>query len=385
MRTTPGEDDFNAIDPDVFTDRDGSQWLALGSFWSGIKLRRLDPDTGMPAGDELHALATRPDPGAVEGPSIVRRGRFYYLFASFDFCCRGVNSDYRLMVGRATNVLGPYVDRDGRPMLEGGGTELLRGYNEFAGPGGADVYGNWLVHHYYDRTDDGVPKLSVRRLRWRDGWPELGDPLSGSSGPGHGPAYLKITERESGEPGRRHGLRLRGRGHPARRRPAQPVRAVARRAPRRQLVQPEQPLQQQGRRGGGVRHGQRDERRPVGLAGQPVPALPLRARDRRLRRGSSTRTAGGRSTSWTATCGCGTPTPRAGRSSRCARRATVLLPGVGRGLWRFRARALGYSVITQGRRQLGHGAQWALLPGPNGTATLTDRAGHRLTTEVLRP
>src|SRR3954470_11702985 len=202
LRSTPGVDDFNAIDPDVVVDADGASWLALGSFWSGIKLRRLDPATGMPsdADPAFHARATRPAPGAVEGPSIVRHGRFYYLFASFDFCCRGVDSDYRLMVGRATSVLGPYVDGAGVPMRQGGGTELLRGYNEFAGPGGADVYGNLLVHHYYDRDDGGLPKLSVRPLRWHGGWPVLGDPLSGSREPGYGNAYLKITERQSGAP-----------------------------------------------------------------------------------------------------------------------------------------------------------------------------------------
>lgn len=198
MRSTPGVDDFNAIDPDVVFDGRGRPWMAFGSFWSGVKLRRLDRSTGKPADSVVHPLATRPAPGAVEGPSIVRHGGFYYLFVSFDFCCRGIDSDYRLMVGRARRVTGPYVDRDGVPLLDGGGTELLRGYNEFAGPGGADVYGRWLVHHYYDRDDAGVPKLSVRRLHWRRGWPALGDPLSGSREAGHGPAYYEIASRASG-------------------------------------------------------------------------------------------------------------------------------------------------------------------------------------------
>ena len=136
MRSTPGEDDFNAIDPDLSYDEQGRLWMAFGSFWSGIKLRRLDPATGKLSAEhpEIHSLASRPAPGAVEGPSIVRRGGFYYLFVSFDFCCRGIDSDYRVMVGRSRSITGPYVDRDGVPMTEGGGTELLRGYNEFAGP-----------------------------------------------------------------------------------------------------------------------------------------------------------------------------------------------------------------------------------------------------------
>ena len=204
MRTRDGVDDFNAIDPDLVFDEQGRLWMALGSFWSGLKLRRLDPATGKPSSEDtaLYPLASRPDPGAVEGPSIVRRGGFYYLFASFDLCCRGINSDYRVMVGRSRSVTGPYVDRDGVPMLEGGGTELLRGYNEFAGPGHGDVYRDrhvdWFVHHYYDREDGGTPRLSVRAIDWRGGWPSLGDPLSGSREAGRGPAYLEIVERRSG-------------------------------------------------------------------------------------------------------------------------------------------------------------------------------------------
>jgi arabinan endo-1,5-alpha-L-arabinosidase len=38
----------------------------------------------------------------------------------------------------------------------------------------------WYPHPYYDRTDGGAPKLSVRDLTWNDGWPSLSEPLSGS-------------------------------------------------------------------------------------------------------------------------------------------------------------------------------------------------------------
>ena len=132
----------------------------------------------------------------------MRRGGFYYLFVSFDFCCRGVDSDYRVMVGRSRAITGPYVDRDGVPMTEGGGTELLRGYNEFAGPGHGDVYRDrhvdWFVNHYYDRDDAALPKLSVRAIDWSGGWPVLGDPLSGSREAGRGAAYFEIVNRNSG-------------------------------------------------------------------------------------------------------------------------------------------------------------------------------------------
>ncbi len=197
-------DEFNAIDADFSTDAAGNGWLAFGSFWTGIKMRRIDVATGkLSAADtKLYPLATRPAaPDAIEGPSIVRHGTYYYLFVAFDYCCRGVDSDYRVMVGRSRAITGPYVDRAGVPLLSGGGTEVLRGYNEFQGTGGADVYStggvDYFVNHYYDATDNGVPKVNVRTLTWAGGWPAVSDPVNPSRSIGHGSAYVAIVPRGS--------------------------------------------------------------------------------------------------------------------------------------------------------------------------------------------
>jgi arabinan endo-1,5-alpha-L-arabinosidase len=202
LRSTPA-DNVNTIDPDLFIDVDGAAWMSFGSFWDGVKMRRIDRATGMPsqADPTLYSLASRGG-ASIEAPSIVFRNGYYYLFVSFDYCCRGVNSDYRLAVGRASRVTGPYVDRDGVPMSAFGGTELLRGYNEFRGPGHSDMFSlggkDFLAHHYYDLADEGVRRQSIRRVTWRDGWPVLGDPLSGSSRVGHGHAWVSVVHRTSG-------------------------------------------------------------------------------------------------------------------------------------------------------------------------------------------
>ncbi len=191
-------DNFNAIDPEVVLEG-GRAWLAFGSFWDGIKMRSLDRRTGMLSAEDttLYSLASRGG-ASIEGASIVRHGSYYYLFESLDYCCRGIQSDYRVVVGRAASITGPYADRAGTPMLAGGGTELLRGYNEFRGPGGGDVFGNFYAHHYYDLYDNGLPKLSVRPISWTGGWPALGDPLSGSRQVGRGPAYMTLVNRVDG-------------------------------------------------------------------------------------------------------------------------------------------------------------------------------------------
>jgi arabinan endo-1,5-alpha-L-arabinosidase len=176
-------DDFNAIDPSVAFDQDCAPWLVFGSFWSGIKLRKLDAPSGMPAGDDttLHSLASR-DGGAIEAPSIISHDGFFYLFVSFDFCCRGTASTYRTMVGRASSITGPYTDKAGNDMMTGAAEQLLAGAGRYIGPGGGTAFaqgnGYLYAYHYYDGDDGGASKLQVRPVAFgSDDWPTLGDPL----------------------------------------------------------------------------------------------------------------------------------------------------------------------------------------------------------------
>lgn len=167
-------DDWNALDPAAVVDQTGGLWLALGSFWSGLKLIQLDAD-GNRSGTDFISLATR-DNTAVEASYIIHRGDFYYLFESVDFCCKGVNSTYKIMVGRATDITGPYVDQDGKPLLAGGGTLILAGDTRWKGPGHNAILqtaaGDYNVYHSYDAQANGAPTLRIAEMRWSsDGWP----------------------------------------------------------------------------------------------------------------------------------------------------------------------------------------------------------------------
>jgi arabinan endo-1,5-alpha-L-arabinosidase len=175
-------DDFNAIDPNVFDDAEGRQWLVFGSFWTGIKMVRLDPRTGMRSAEDarVYPLASRRNPGAVEAPYVVRRGDYYYLFASFDFCCRGAGSTYYTVVGRSKSPTGPYLDRDGKKMLDGGGFIVLHAAldrsKRFVGPGHPAILQSgardYIVYHAYDTEAGGKPTLRIQMLGWtEDGWP----------------------------------------------------------------------------------------------------------------------------------------------------------------------------------------------------------------------
>jgi arabinan endo-1,5-alpha-L-arabinosidase len=182
--SSPRRTDYNAIDPDLAIDARAQVWLAFGSQWSGIKLVRLDPATGKPQGrhPRLHALAARPSAKPIEAPFIFERDGFFYLFASFDLCCMGASSTYKIMVGRARSITGPYVDRQGRPMTEGGGTLVLGSDARYHGPGHNSVLAagesDDLVYHTYDALNDGIATLQIRPLSWTaDGWPVAGPPL----------------------------------------------------------------------------------------------------------------------------------------------------------------------------------------------------------------
>jgi arabinan endo-1,5-alpha-L-arabinosidase len=178
-------DSWNAIDANVSFDDAGTPWLSFGSFWDGIKMRRLDPATGKVSSTDttLYSLASRKGTGdAIEAPSIISHNGYYYLFVSFDTCCKGVDSTYRSMVGRASTITGPYTDKAGTAMTKGAAVELLASSGRYIGPGGGTAFANGDAHyyafHYYDGNDNGTAKLQIRPITFgSDDWPVLGDPL----------------------------------------------------------------------------------------------------------------------------------------------------------------------------------------------------------------
>jgi arabinan endo-1,5-alpha-L-arabinosidase len=172
---------WNAIDPNFVLDKDGEPWLVFGSYWSGIKLVKLDTETGLRSSEDvgLHSIASRTAPGAVEAPFIIYREPYYYLFVSFDQCCKGINSTYNIRVGRAETITGPYEDKEGMSLLYGGGTILRESSERWKGPGHSAIFSkdgqDYLVYHSYDAENVGIPKLRMEPITWQDSWPSLGD------------------------------------------------------------------------------------------------------------------------------------------------------------------------------------------------------------------
>lgn len=188
-------DQWNAIDPAFIVDTDGTPWLAWGSFWDGIQLARLDHTMHLASRPQTVArrvaladtLKAEQNPtsryagrNAIEAPFILRHGDYYYLFVSWDYCCRGAKSNYRVAVGRSKTVEGPYLDREGRDMARGGGSLFLEGDKqqwEAAGHCAAYTFDDdedIFICHGYSATQNGTALLIERTLGWTaDGWPEL--------------------------------------------------------------------------------------------------------------------------------------------------------------------------------------------------------------------
>lgn len=190
-----GRDNWNAIDPNFVIDDDDQPWLVWGSFWDGIQLAPLDSTMHMAAGEHPRTIARRYDPAfknpkpnptskyagtnAIEAPFVMKHGGWYYLFVSWDYCCQGSKSDYQVVVGRSRQVTGPYLDKEGRDMLLGGGTIILQGdKQEYEAAGHCAAYHlngeDIFICHGYSVRQNGAALLISRPIAWTaDEWPEL--------------------------------------------------------------------------------------------------------------------------------------------------------------------------------------------------------------------
>ncbi len=173
-------DNWNAIDPNVVVDDAGTPWLEFGSFWSGLKMVKLN-STGARADTTLYALANGPNGGgSLEGGWIYKRCGYYYLFSSWGSCCSGAY-DYNIRVGRSTTVTGPYVDMAGKSLMSGGGTLLVTGNASWVAPGHNAVitYNNktYNIYHALKGSSGGAATLRISELAWdANGWPYSGGP-----------------------------------------------------------------------------------------------------------------------------------------------------------------------------------------------------------------
>jgi arabinan endo-1,5-alpha-L-arabinosidase len=172
----------NSIDP-CFYEENGKRYLFWGSF-NGIYMTELTAD-GMAVKDLTKK--TKIAGNAFEATYIHKRGNYYYLFASVGGCCDGINSSYKVVVGRSEKLTGPYLNRAGvdMNMVNSWGAPtfdpiVLQGDDTYIGPGHNariltdknDV--NWMLYHSYINENNAVGQrnLMLGKVNWdNDGWP----------------------------------------------------------------------------------------------------------------------------------------------------------------------------------------------------------------------
>ena len=188
-----GVEEMNDIDPAAILAPDGTLWLCYGSYHGSIKVLQLDPKTGL-----VQAGASARTPVAVarasEAADILFHDGYFYLFVNHGSCCKGKDSEYNIRVGRARAITGPYLDKHGIALTNGGGSLFLAARDHRIGPGHfarvieATDEGHKLDHggmelfslHYEaDLANPGRATLGIRPLLWSaDSWPVAGDTLT---------------------------------------------------------------------------------------------------------------------------------------------------------------------------------------------------------------
>ena len=180
-------DDFgsNCIDQ-FYYEEDSKKYMFVGSF-NGIYVTELTDDglSVKRGADGKPVLKKQVCGRAFEGTNIYKKGKYYYLFASINNCCpnNGMDSKYKVVVGRSENLLGPYVDRKGKDMLDNSWELVLEGDGEtFFGPGNNsiiipdDAGTDWMIYHSYVKENGAVGgRLGMLdRIVWSaDGWPTI--------------------------------------------------------------------------------------------------------------------------------------------------------------------------------------------------------------------
>lgn len=165
----------NSIDPFYFEEEDGSKYLFWGSFRGIYGIQLSDDGLSIKPGAEKVQIAGT----LTEGTYIFKRDGYYYLFGSAGTCCEGLNSTYRVVVARSTNLLGPYVNKSGKPALENNFMLVMQKSNKVVGPGHNseiiqdDAGQYWMLYHGFDAADpDGGRKVYLDQILWdKDGWP----------------------------------------------------------------------------------------------------------------------------------------------------------------------------------------------------------------------
>ncbi|MDD2474379.1 MAG: family 43 glycosylhydrolase [Dysgonamonadaceae bacterium] len=164
----------NSIDQ-FYIEEDGNKYLFWGSF-SGIYAIELSDDgLSVKPNSEKKQIAGK----AYEATYIHKRNGFYYMFASIGSCCEGLNSTYTTVVGRSRNLFGPYLNKEGKSMLQNNHEIVIHKNDKFVGTGHnseivKDKKGqDWILYHAVSVDNPKGRVLMLDQVLWKNDWPYI--------------------------------------------------------------------------------------------------------------------------------------------------------------------------------------------------------------------
>ena len=188
------EDDIDMnglIDPQPYIDDDGKVYMLVGSFHGNYLVELASDGMSLLNGKEYQKENKKLIAGIplnyfnntyYEGGYIIKRNENYYFFGSAGSCCEGLNSSYRVVVGKASNIIGPYYDRNGNNLAQDNGGKTIGELclwspvtdKTTAGPGHNSVLIDdagdyWMIYHSYcDMDNFSTRHLFLDKLSWDD-------------------------------------------------------------------------------------------------------------------------------------------------------------------------------------------------------------------------
>ena len=171
-----GGEGVNVIDPNVFVAKDGKVWLLYGSYQAGLRMVELNPQTGHLKNDP--PAITKLTTSLGEGVFVIKGPEYYYIFASRGICCKGLDSNYQIVMGRSKNLEGPYLNKEGKSWVDNNYSLFLAGDHEEPGRGHNGFFVEdgitYILYHAYTRSADGASLLNIEPLYVaEDGWPTV--------------------------------------------------------------------------------------------------------------------------------------------------------------------------------------------------------------------
>ncbi|HSU53143.1 MAG TPA: family 43 glycosylhydrolase [Candidatus Dormibacteraeota bacterium] len=183
---------MGSIDPVPVTDEKGERYLIWKEDGNSRKMptllwaQRLSEDglklLGQPK--EIMRNDAAWEGAVIEGPFVVRRGDWFYLFYSGSGCC-GLGCNYALGLARAKSLLGPWEKNPANPILPGNEQWKCPGHGSIV----MDEQGRyWLLYHAYAAQNSiftGREAMLDEVTFGSDDWPTING--------GHGPSAHRST------------------------------------------------------------------------------------------------------------------------------------------------------------------------------------------------